>query len=167
MSALWRSDTESHHCDINKGPIILAACAAMTGLACMVLVARIYTRGWMTHSTDRDDYTMWVAVVRMGLVQVLFRRLIMAGFVCYCFCSLNPSNPERCWEIWKLPGPGRPSAQSDATIHFPTTLCLVYFACKGLNCLLPTPIYAIECLQPFLMEPHGFLYRYRIHIFCD
>jgi hypothetical protein len=60
-------------CDIGNGPKVLAACALMTGLACITLVARIYARGWLTHSTDRDDYTMWVAVVRMGAIQVVFQ----------------------------------------------------------------------------------------------
>jgi hypothetical protein len=35
----------------------------MTALAFANMVARIYSRGWMTHSTGSDDYTMWVAAV--------------------------------------------------------------------------------------------------------
>jgi len=82
MSALWRYDTESGLCNIDNGPRVLAACTLMTGLACITLVARIYARGWLTLSTDRDDYTMWVAVVRMGAIQVVFQWLTMIGFVC-------------------------------------------------------------------------------------
>lgn len=90
MSTFGRQDTLAYYCDIDNGVIILTACALMTGLACVTLVARIYTRGWMTHSTGRDDYTMWVAVVRMRVLQLLFRWLMMIGFVCRWFRSCNP-----------------------------------------------------------------------------
>jgi len=64
MSAFRRLDPALHDCDIDRGAMILVSCGIMTGLACITLIARIYTRGWVTHSTDRDDYTIWVAVVR-------------------------------------------------------------------------------------------------------
>lgn len=50
MSAFRHQDTLARHCDIDNDVLILVACAIMTGLAYITLVARIYARGWMTHS---------------------------------------------------------------------------------------------------------------------
>jgi hypothetical protein len=90
MSAFRRQDTLAYHCDIDNGVIILVACAIMTGLGCITLVARIYVRGWMTHSTDRDDYTMWAAGVRIRVLQLVSRWLMIIGFVRCWFRSYNP-----------------------------------------------------------------------------
>lgn len=47
----------------DRGPVILTSCATMTALGILTIIARIYTRAWMTNSTDLDDHTMWVAMV--------------------------------------------------------------------------------------------------------
>jgi hypothetical protein len=61
-------NTAAEQCGhVDNGRKILAACGTMTALACLTLVARVYTRVWMAHSTDRDDYTMWIAVVRRDI----------------------------------------------------------------------------------------------------
>jgi hypothetical protein len=48
---------------VDDNHLLLAACTTMTGLARITMAARIHARGWMTYSTDRDDYTIWVATV--------------------------------------------------------------------------------------------------------
>jgi hypothetical protein len=90
MSAFRRQDALAYHCDIDTGAMILVPCAIMTGLGCITLVVRIYTRGWMTHSTDRDDYTMWAAGVRIRVLQLVPRWLMIIGFVRCWFRSYNP-----------------------------------------------------------------------------
>lgn len=72
MSVFGPYDPLPNYCDIDNGVMILVASAIMTGLTCITLIARIYTRSCMTHSTGRDDYTMWVAAVRMGDVELVF-----------------------------------------------------------------------------------------------
>jgi hypothetical protein len=54
MNALCRHDTQSHDCNIDNGTTIFGGLCDHDGIGSITLVARIYTRTWMTHSTDRD-----------------------------------------------------------------------------------------------------------------
>jgi hypothetical protein len=56
----FREMTVDNH---DYGVMILGCCVTMTALAIVTVAARVYARGWLTHSMDTDDYTIWVSMV--------------------------------------------------------------------------------------------------------
>lgn len=54
----------------NRGPLTLAAIWVLTGLASLVVIARLYVRQWVLQSTGIDDWLIGIAMVSAPVLSI-------------------------------------------------------------------------------------------------
>jgi hypothetical protein len=129
---------------IDSSQGLLISTGITTALACAIVLFRIYARGWVTMSTDGDDYTMWMATVGEATLGEPCPELTVLGFVRPRHGPNHRPSTLRDRSIRRLPTARRSQAEPTPRLHLPTGIHMGAVLHQGVHHVMPPAILAIE-----------------------